>query len=244
MTSRTLCLFDVDGTLTKPRQVITPEMYDFLCELDKKVPVGLVGGSDLDKISEQMGGRAALHRFKHVFAENGLVAYEYDQLIGTMDIASHLGEDLLQRLINFILRYLSYVQLPLKRGTFVEFRKGMLNVSPIGRSCSQVERDAFFEYDKVHKIREKMVDVLRKEFADCDLQFSIGGQISVDIFPKGWDKSFCLSYLKCYNKIHFFGDKTAEGGNDYEIFMDPRTIGHAVTSPEDTMKQLKELFFA
>ena len=65
------------------------------------------------------------------------------------DIASHLGEDLLQRLINFVLRYMSEITLPVKRGTFVEFRKGMLNVSPIGRSCSQAERDQFFVYDKV-----------------------------------------------------------------------------------------------
>lgn len=35
------------------------------------------------------------------------------------------------------------------RGTFIEFRNGMLNVSPIGRNCTQEERIAFFEYDKV-----------------------------------------------------------------------------------------------
>ena len=29
-----------------------------------------------------------------------------------------------------------------------------------------------------------MVDVLRREFADLELTFSIGGQISMDIFPK------------------------------------------------------------
>lgn len=33
-----------------------------------------------------------------------------------------------------------------------------------------------------------------------------------------------------------------EGGNDYEIYSDPRTIGHAVDSPQDTMKELKKLF--
>lgn len=45
-----------------------------------------------------------------------------------------------------------------------------------------------------------------------------------------------------YKTIHFFGDKTFEGGNDYEIYSDPRTIGHSVTGPEDTMQQLKEIF--
>lgn len=34
-----------------------------------------------------------------------------------------------------------------------------------------------------------------------------------------------------------------KGGNDYEIFESDRTIGHTVTSPEDTIKQCKELFF-
>jgi len=32
------------------------------------------------------------------------------------------------------------------------------------------------------------------------------------------------------------------GGNDYEIFEDPRTIGHTVTCPEDTIAELKKLF--
>ena len=33
-----------------------------------------------------------------------------------------------------------------------------------------------------------------------------------------------------------------QGGNDYEIYEDPRTIGHTVQSPEDTMRICKELF--
>lgn len=81
--------------------------------------------------------------------------------------------------------------------------------------------------------------------------FAIGGQISFDVFPNGWDKTYCLQHLEKeaqrpggieYKTVHFFGDKTFEGGNDYEIFSDPRTTGHTVTGPEDTMKQLHELF--
>lgn len=33
-----------------------------------------------------------------------------------------------------------------------------------------------------------------------------------------------------------------QGGNDYEIYSHERTIGHSVTSPDDTMKLLDELF--
>lgn len=89
-----------------------------------------------------------------------------------------------------------------------------------------------------------MVAAMKKEFADMDLTYSIGGQISFDVFPKGWDKTYCLNFLKPedFDEIHFFGDKTFEGGNDYEIFNHPRTIGHTVTSPEDTKHQCTKLF--
>ena len=45
-----------------------------------------------------------------------------------------------------------------------------------------------------------------------------------------------------FETIHFFGDKAYQGGNDWEIYEDKRTVGHKVENPEDTMRQLKELF--
>jgi phosphomannomutase len=44
-----------------------------------------------------------------------------------------------------------------------------------------------------------------------------------------------------FKEIHFFGDKTSPGGNDYEIFDDSRTIGHTVKDPKDTQQQLTAL---
>ena len=120
-----------------------------------------------------------------------------------------------------------------------------MNISPIGRNCSKEERNAFEEFDKDAKVREKFVEALQKEMADLNLQFSIGGQISFDVFPKGWDKSFCLQYIeKEYDEIHFYGDKCHKGGNDHEIYADERTIGHVVAHPGDTIQSLKEIFLS
>ena len=85
---------------------------------------------------------------------------------------------------------------------------------------------------------------MEEKFADLKLKYSIGGQISFDVFPTGWDKTFCLNHINIddFDEIHFFGDKTMPGGNDYEIFNDPRVKGHTVTSPDDTLAKLKELF--
>ncbi|XP_037093897.1 probable phosphomannomutase [Pollicipes pollicipes] len=242
----TLLLFDVDGTLTKARQSITPEMTEFLRSVREHACVGVVGGSDLPKICQQLAGgdEASVHRLcEYVFAENGLVAFKGGEQIHKADLVSQLGDAFLQRFINFTLAHLSKVELPLKRGNFVEFRNGMINVSPIGRSCSQAERDQFVEYDAAHGVRSDLVRALTEQFGDSGLCFCIGGQISVDVFPKGWDKTYSLQFVEKegFDEIHFFGDKTSPGGNDHAIYEDPRTVGHSVVDPSDTRRQVEEL---
>ena len=235
-----MALFDVDGTLTEPRKKSDDVMRAFMRDLRGKVTVGIIGGSDLTKISEQLGDGVE-REYEYVFSENGLVAHERGALLAKQSLWEFLGEDKLKKFINFVLRYVADLDIPIKRGTFVEFRSGMLNVSPIGRNCSQEERDEFERFDKEAGIRTKMVETLKKEFAEYGLTYSIGGQISFDVFPNGWDKTYCLQFVeKDFDVIHFFGDKTYPGGNDHEIFESPKTIGHTVTSPEDTRKQVTE----
>uniref|UniRef100_A0A8C0SVI4 Phosphomannomutase n=2 Tax=Canis lupus familiaris TaxID=9615 RepID=A0A8C0SVI4_CANLF len=277
---RVLCLFDVDGTLTPARQKIDPEVAAFLQKLRSRVQIGVVGGSDYSKIAEQLGeGDEVIEKFDYVFAENGTVQYKHGRLLSKQTIQNHLGEELLQDLINFCLRYMALLRLPKKRGTFIEFRNGMLNISPIGRSCTLEERIEFSELDKLpgsslvflalvcpsmrgghklpdlcdlhqpgshkEKIREKFVEALKTEFAGKGLRFSRGGMISFDVFPEGWDKRYCLDSLDqdSFDTIHFFGNETSPGGNDFEIYADPRTVGHSVVSPQDTVQRCREIFF-
>ena len=243
MTKRVIALFDVDGTLTQPRGEITPEMMEFMMKLKENVTVGIVGGSDLDKQKEQLGDDVVA-RFPYNFSQNGLVAYKDGEIIGVQSIDKFLGEENVSRIVNWTLKYLSDLKLPVKRGTFFEFRSGMFNISPIGRNCSRAERNDYEVFDLENKVRETMVAKMKEEFKDLNLQFSIGGQISFDVFPQGWDKTYCLNFIKAedFDEIHFFGDKTFVGGNDYEIFTSDRTIGHTVTSPDDTKAQCTELF--
>jgi phosphomannomutase len=137
MAKRTLILFDVDGTLTEPRQLIQQPMINAIMRLHDitDIDIGTVGGSDLVKQSEQLG-KSCLELFDYVFSENGLVGYHNNILINKTSIVDYIGETNIQKMINTILGYLSTIELPVKRGTFIEFRNGMINVSPIGRSCS------------------------------------------------------------------------------------------------------------
>ena len=101
--------------------------------------IGVVGGSDLKKQQEQLGDDC-LDRFDFFFSENGLAAYKQGQLIKKTSFLEHLGNEKIKVLINFILHYIADLDIPVKRGTFIEFRNGMLNVSPIG--CVMRKSDA------------------------------------------------------------------------------------------------------
>ena len=227
-------------------------MLVLLSDLRRKCAIGFVGGSNLPKQQEQLGTPSLLVTtlFDFCFSENGLTAFRMGVPLASTSFIEWIGEARYKKLVNWVLHYVADLDLPIKRGTFVEFRNGMVNISPVGRNASQAEREAFTKYDDEHGIRAKMVADVQKEFPDLGLTYSIGGQISFDAFPTGWDKTYCLRHVEAekersgvdYTTIHFFGDKTHKGGNDYEIYSDKRTIGHSVEGPADTMAQVKKLF--
>jgi phosphomannomutase len=96
-----------------------------------------------------------LDEFDYAFAENGLTAYKMGKPLESQSFIKHVGEDQYKVLVNFILHYIADMDIPIKRrailfsfhdfkylgdfsGTFVEFRNGMINVSPIGRNATYV----------------------------------------------------------------------------------------------------------
>ena len=58
-----------------------------------------------------------------------------------------------------------------------------------------------------------MCKQIEKEFPL--LEASVGGEISIDIYPKGKNKAQVLDEI--IGPVVFFGDRCEEGGNDYPI---------------------------
>ncbi len=250
-----LILFDVDGTLTVPRKKIDSQMINILQQLKLKedIDIGFVGGSDLNKQKEQLG-EENFSLFEWRFSENGVLAFKGNKCINQNSFVNQLGITHFNNFINLCLLCLSKTNCPIKTGTFIEYRLGMLNISPIGRACNQKERDQFEEYDHKNNIRNNLIEDIKigwnTYLNENNLQnilpkikFSIGGQISIDIFPEGWDKTYCLQFVEDkYNQIYFFGDKTHLGGNDYEIYNDDRVKGYHVNNYLDTIDIINNFF--
>lgn len=112
---RIIVLFDVDQTLTPARQTIQPIMTETLNALMAKgIHVGIVSGSDIVKVSEQIGVDM-VNKSEYCFSENGLLAMKNGVEFARQSFKDKLGEDNLKKLINFSLRYIADLDIPVKR---------------------------------------------------------------------------------------------------------------------------------
>jgi phosphomannomutase len=73
-------------------------------------------GSDLPKQHEQLGGGIE-KVFPWNFSQNGLVAYKNGQLLEIQTISKYLGEDNIKRVVNWTLRYIAELDIPIKVNT-------------------------------------------------------------------------------------------------------------------------------
>lgn len=166
-------------------QGASPEVLALLKALRQKCAIGFVGGSDLVKQEEQIGepaGAPVTTLFDFCFSENGLTAFKLGQALPSNSFIQWIGEAQYKELVNFCLHYVADLDIPVKRGTFVEFRNGMINVSPIGRNASNKERNEFQEYDKEAKVREKFVAALREKFGHLGLTYVFFPSFSLWLF--------------------------------------------------------------
>ena len=216
-------IFDVDGTLTPSRQPMTKEFREFFQQWVKKNRFYLVTGSDLPKLQEQMD-------FMDIEAEGiftccGNQFWRPDPSI--VNISAELIYDNKfeppKDLIEYLEEQLKTSKYFTRCGNHIEDRGSMVNFSIVGRDCTLRERENYFEWDNKMKERQKIAQGIVSGWSDLDAV--IGGQISIDIYPKGKDKSQILEHIEDENSIPFgepaeyifIGDRTEESGNDYPL---------------------------
>ena len=210
----TVYLFDVDGTLTHPRQQIDEEFADiFLSWLRKgKKKAYLVTGSDIEKTKQQIFP-SFIDQCEGLFTCSGNVFYSAGGKVyeNTLNIPTGLLENLQL--------YLQQSAWKSQRGNHIEIRSGMINFSTVGRNASQNMREAYTRWDGAFREREDIVAYLKD--LHPDLEVAIGGAISVDIYPAGSNKGQEVEKLQeRYGKdvsLIFVGDKNIPGGNDWPL---------------------------
>ncbi|MBU0995749.1 MAG: hypothetical protein KJ737_24915 [Proteobacteria bacterium] len=241
---KTAALFDVDGTLTPPRQPITESMVriiDRLC-----VPFSVAAGSHLPLLKKQFFEPLFQYGYRkkfNAFLSNGAIQYLCDFSEGlsvlpvkSFNIREFLGESDYRFLIDTLEKTLdlSEFKLPGSLKVFdntIVFRDSMVNFVPIGRLKvegpeAQTNRNNFVAFDNKDRKNGYRLDVmahLNRELAPLiekkGLKITLGGQTSFDIGIVGKDKTNAVTTLfeSGVERVVFFGDALFEGGNDYAI---------------------------
>tara|TARA_B100000700_G_scaffold231064_1_gene255664 strand:+ start:884 stop:1639 length:756 start_codon:yes stop_codon:yes gene_type:complete len=214
---RRIYIFDVDGTLTPSRRPMTEDFLKFFNGWSKKNDFYLVSGSDLDKMKEQVP-ELILERANGIFTCGGNKFYidyklQYENIFRPPE-----------SLIDYLKERLKESKYLTRAGNHIENRGAMVNFSVVGRNCTLEQRLDYFKWDNINKERKMICRGIR--FGWSKLDAVIGGQISIDIAPKGNDKSQVIDVIKKQperkipkyeSKYIFIGDRTKEGGNDYPL---------------------------
>ena len=236
-------IFDVDGTLTSPRQQMTSGFAkEFKIWSENKQCI-IATGSDFLKTKQQVP-EDILPVFKYTFC---CMANELrdskENIIEKSEFTIPI--ELEDSLSNFLMS----TKFPYKCGNHIEFRTGMVNFSIVGRNANQEQRSEYNKWDNLNGERAHIANFINNNFPT--LEASIGGSISIDIIEQGCDKGQVIHHLENAGatKIVFVGDRCFPGGNDYGIVRELKKSDlsfewYNVSGPEDTLRliRLNEVF--
>ena len=236
--NKTCFVFDVDGTLTDPRNKMNLAFANefSLWMLEKQC--FLATGSDYKKVQEQVPWHI-INSFKNIFCcmgnevrdQTGKVIVKSEFTLPD-SLEFHLGE------------FLKNTKYHTKVGNHLEFRTGMVNFSIVGRKSSQEERKEYNKWDKVNHERKSIVEFINNNYPT--LNASIGGSISIDIIQEGSDKGQIVHSLENAGtqKIIFVGDKCFPGGNDWGVVRELERCSlnfewYQVNNPSETLALIR-----
>lgn len=239
MSKKMIYIFDVDGTLTPHRARIEPDFEEFFRQFVAKQNTYLISGSDISKIREQLP-EDILTACRGVFGCSGAEFWQQGKQQYQKD---HVFPD---EMLNNFQAFIDDSPYSERHGNHIEMRIGMVNISVPGRDATTAQRKHYSEWDMVAKERKQFVEQFNS--TDHPYEASAGGQISIDIVPKGYNKSMAMDEIlkrEPDSGLIFFGDRMAEGGNDKPLAdalekAGPPHQAFPVKSYLDTWEELKK----
>jgi len=195
-------VFDVDCVLTEPRMPMDPEFEKFFRNWMQGKSVYITSGSTYIDIRKQLGD--IVERVNGFFACQGNTLYIGGNQI--YDMIWHCDD-----LVKVLEDFLAKSPYPLRCSGHIDRRSGMLNFSSIGSKANREQRIAYNKWDAVEKERQHIVNYINTYFPEVCA--TIGGQVSIDMAPRGCDKGQLRG--KIDGPIYYFGDQVQEGGNDW-----------------------------
>jgi len=237
--------FDIDGTLTASKTLITESMANLIKELIKQKMIIAIAGGSFKQMETQFlppfSNDEKMMPFIHNFIflpTSGSQRYKYDEnkkewiLVDKEPLPDGVKEKAI-KLLQEVIDNPIYEIPPNPIGNIIEDRDTQITFTPNGQQAP-VEMKMKFDPDR--KKREKIKAFLGPKLPEVGIL--INGTSSIDILSKGFNKAVGLTRFldkAGFKKsdVIFIGDGLFPGGNDYSVYEAGfETI--AVKGPEET----------
>ena len=237
-------IFDVDGTLTPSRGRMNTEFALFFEDFVNTFECYLITGSDRKKTLEQIP-KPIYDMCIKVYQCSGNHVFQGDRELHKNDWT--LPDPHHKWLLNELHNSAFYS----KTGGHFDQRVGLLNFSVLGRKGGIEGRAMYKQWDEHKKEREGIAKRFnerwyKQEWWDISADLvtaTVAGDTGIDITPHGFGKEQIVKNFDAPQVI-YFGDKTEEGGNDFEIARKLSDKGGRVVqvnSWEDTYRCLQKM---
>lgn len=262
-----LILCDLDGTLSKARCKVDQEYLWKIYKIIESTVVksndliniqfGILTGSDANFISQQIDSEDI--EFKCTFfpcngtqqlwSNNIGESFEYLNFSSCeLDLQDFIGDQKYYDLLNYLLQKQIEVMSLLKEkdiyctGNFISNRGLTLNMCPMGRDGLCSERRKLFINNDGLNIRMKIINEINEKFSDANIIAVLGGDTSIDIYPRECGKEFVLmTGISLTSNVYFIGDRIHEHGNDHSIYkiLEKTNMSSGTKDPADTLLKIR-----
>lgn len=252
--TKELIVFDLDGTLTRTKSNMEPDMAAAITELLKKKKVAVIGGGTYRQFRKQFVQelkcpRALLPRL-FLFPTTATSFYRYHhgwKNVYALPLSKHERRDV-KRAFRVVLKEIHYIPPKKTYGKVIEDRGSQITFSALGQDVVAMLGK------KGVRLKEKWTrgnTPLKLKIARLvaarvpQLEVHAAGFTSIDVTKKGIDKEYGMWQIEKYlhvpiKRMLFIGDALFPGGNDSAA----RRSGVqciAVRGPEDTKKIIRKI---
>jgi hydroxymethylpyrimidine pyrophosphatase-like HAD family hydrolase len=203
-----LYIFDVDGVICDRGQKIEPEFKQWFLDWTNNRNFYYLTGSGREKTIDQLGNDLVTKtRISYHCLANNIWIDDREVCINQFTLKNDE--------LDFLEDYVKNSTFGTKTGHHIDFRKGSINFSVVGKNASESARKSYQLFDETNKDREKFIKLFTAKFPRFEAYK--GGDVSVDICLHSCNKSQVLTLLPPHDKLFFFGDRCRYGGIDYPL---------------------------
>lgn len=217
--------FDLDGTLAESKSAMNDHVAELLDALLDHFHVCVISGGKFGQFEKQLLANLKVEPIKleklHLMPTCGTRYYKYD--VAKSEWEQVYAEDFtvaekkaIIKALNEGIDTLGYREAK-PWGDLIEDRGSQITFSALGQEAPVNAKEA---WDPNNQKKTKLRDVVAELIPEFEVR--AGGSTSIDITKLGIDKAYGMQKLMAMlgiskEDILFFGDRLAEGGNDYPV---------------------------